>query len=377
MNEYNHISPNVQNYNSYCIKIQNLLQEVLNPQKIHVQLNKPTIYPSEDIRLHKIFHQSNVPSEIKLMNPEMKLITVTLDVKDNVKGRDTITEGEVRHRYELFEYNFNKSYPKFFIAIMNSIKNNQVYIPIIEDSGMIRERKNWYSPENEIEPDLGLTVCDYINLEITQPGKYGKNDEKGIRINIVYTIYEDNLFEFLLKFNYLIVVKKLIRLQANKNLNIAKEVPIQTKLIRIKPAFTAYPEIDDDDVTNILGNKYHDGAKELIHTTNNSRYVKKNENVSNIPMAFDVEKYKPTLIDDDRIFNQLHNNININSQGLPTVKARFQKFVDVTNKNKTRKNKGGKNKGSKNKGGKKKTKNKGGKNKSKGGKIKKTVIRKM
>jgi hypothetical protein len=374
MNEYNHISPNLNNYNSYCIKIQELFEEMLNPQKIHVKFNKLNVSSDGDIRFCKRLHQSNVPREIKLMNPEMESIIVTLEVSDQLYGRGELQlrEEEFDSRYKLFVDNFNKSYPIFFTAIMNSLKNNQVHIPLVEDSGMIREGKNiYYSEEDEIDPDLGLTICDYINLEITQPKKYGYNDIRNIRIDIKYTIYEDNLFEFVLKFNYLIVAKKLIRLQGNKNLNIAKEVPIQTKLIRIKPAFTAYPEIDDD-ITNIQGNKYDDGAIDLIHTTNNARYVKKNENVSNIPMAFDVEKYKPTLVDVDGVFNQLHNSINGNSQGLSTVKARFQKLADVTKKkgDKIRKNKGGKIR--KNKGGKTRKK-KGGKRKNKSGKRKKLI----
>jgi hypothetical protein len=34
MNEYNQFSPNLNNYNSYCIKIQELFEEMLNPQNL-------------------------------------------------------------------------------------------------------------------------------------------------------------------------------------------------------------------------------------------------------------------------------------------------------------------------------------------------------
>jgi hypothetical protein len=341
MNEYNHISPNVHNYNSNCINIQNLFQEMLNPQKININLKE--MKETKDVTIfYKNFHKGYVPREIKKMNPEMNLISVSLIVVDEIRRMDELSEEEDNSRFKLFVETFNKTYPRFFTVIMNSIKNNQVYIPLVEDSGMIRYGNNAnFEFQDQQDPDLGLTICDYINLEITQPGEFGNNNEKNIRIHMTFTIYEENLFEFVLMFNFLVVAKKLIRLQSNKNLNIARDVPIQTNLIRVKPDFTAYPDDHVDERQNIQGSKYYDNTKFLIHSTNNTRFVKKNENVSNIPMAFNVEKYKPILNDNDRVFNQLHNNTNRNNQRLPTVKARFQKFVNVTNENKTKK-KGGK-----------------------------------
>jgi hypothetical protein len=348
MNEYYHLSPNVNHYNSNCIKIQKLFQEMLNPQKVFLEMNEFSFNRYFD----KDFYSGNVPKEIKRMNPKLETINVALWIGIERKLED-----------KWFVNTFNDTYPRFFTAIMNSIKDNPVHIPLfLNDS----DENNYDSDDDdehrEIDPDLGLTTCDYINLEITQP----KKDEKSIRLEIIWRIYNENFFKFTLVLNNLTVAKKIIRLQANENLDIATEVPIQTKIIRVKPTFTAYPDDDVDERQNIQGSKYFDNTTNLIHSTNNTRFAKKTENVSNIPMAFDVEKYKPTLIDNDRVFNQLHNNINRNSQGLPTVKARFQKYVDVTHKNKTKKNKGGKTR-----------KKKAGKRKNKAGKRKKTVIHRM
>lgn len=334
MNEYGHIPPNVTNYNSNCIKIQNLFQERLNPQVIQIKFDQHN--DGTHIPLYKRFYHSNVSKEIKQMNPDMQTITVLLVVRNQ-------THGNIEPTYKTYVDTFNETYPRFFKTVMDSIKNNEVHVPVMIDRGAIREGKDGEDPaDSDIDPDLGLTVCDYINLEITQPKKYGygKVGEKSIRIDIIYTFYEKNLFEFVLRFNYFNVVKRLIRIQSDKSLNVAEEIPMQSTLIRAQPTFTVYPNDDVDERQYIQGSKHRGDTGELVHTTNNTRFARKNEDVSAIPLANDVQKYKPILFDIDGVFNQIHDSRTINGRGLTTVKARFQKYVDVTQSVKTRKNKG-------------------------------------
>jgi hypothetical protein len=80
--------------------------------------------------------------------------------------------------------------------------------------------------------------------------------------------------------------------------------------------------------------KYRDSNNNnnVVHLTNNTRFTKKNEDNSNIPMASGVKKYKPVLNDQDHLFTQLHTNRTLKMGRHSTVKARHQKMAQVNSK---------------------------------------------
>jgi hypothetical protein len=339
MNEFNHLSPNITYFNSNCAHIQKLFQEYLNPKQDYLDFD--IIYEEYDMAYgfrtsFANLYEGVLPEEIKEMNPDLSFITVDIDVIDSKKR---YYEGYDKYNVRSILKN---EYSNFFKEIMKSIKNNKVYIPIMEDFGLIIDGKDdsFYTKEvPEKDLDLQLTICDYINLEITQPSRkmFMKTKRKNLNLSIQFTMYSDTYFEFILKFNNLVVAKKVLKYQGNGDLNIASVVPLQRNITHV-PLLAIYPEDNDElnEVEHRQGIKYRDNNNNnnnnVVHLTNNSRFTKKNEDNSNIPMASDVKKYKPVLNDQDHLFTQLHTNRTLKMGRHSTVKARPQKMAQVNTK---------------------------------------------
>lgn len=344
MNEFNHLSPNITHYSSNCANIQKIFQEYLNPNKRYLDFKEvfKNFDYDEDIPDHFTItsglrqrYRGETPIEIQNMNPNFKEIIVELEVKNKTRHNDKMDQ-PTRNRLVL--KTLIDKYPNFFKEIMNSIKNNDVYVPIMEDYGLIRYGKD--DPDStkhldEYDSDLELTICDYLNLEITQPKNKEFDSVNELKLQITFTIFGKNYFQFSLKVNDLVVAKKEYRFQASNQLDIAQKVPMQNKIHRVDTDVLIYPEISNEGQFR-QGSKYRDDSNGgPIHTINNARFTKPNEDNSRKPIGLDLKKYKSELQDDIGVFDQIHKYKNRNPDNLQIVRARFQKFGKVISKSHT------------------------------------------